>query len=370
MVFHNLRILKLTGMTRLDSQSVDTLVDTLLTCPLLRSLHLSCNGVRYASDADFRRVRFLKRICDLYAQKIAETGGSLLPLEDLELGLGFQLDNPSNVQSSPLNFYLGGMIDLDRLRGLKIDNVFKESNIDLDRGLKYENETESLQFDDLVNLIDLSTEPESPLCTHYNSSYIVQPALDLEHISFTNFSFALACIIHHIQFTNPSPNLISLQIGGYNCAQPPALTWPGRNRLFSSSHGNHPSPGQVLHKTGYHWHHFDCSDHSVDPDELLEFIRGCSLLRSLACGFSEEMLGHFKVHILPNMVHLHTLMITPYYNDKTSFPVTKISQFTAMVHRTEVQGGAAALQIEEYDQHKYRFKAFRNQSERASKTRG
>lgn len=320
----NLNKLVLHGVRRMTKQLVSRFVNMLLASPHLRILGLSGDGIEYDDDDG---ELFFQEMCRLYGSRREDKNGPLLQLEELELGNGFQLTEsarsqflqlpPPNGLAIETDNYLSRLTDLKYLRKVRLDNAAKRDELDDRPWLGHVDESDYCIRDDLDPYCN-----ESLHFTHYNDSEILYLAVNLEHISFGYISFTLIELITCLRFGSMVPKLDSLQIGRYSSIQPPRLLWPEPQ---GPDERRPNSAAEALHMTGYHWRHFDFSDLSVDPNAVLEFIERCSVLESLTCGFSEAMLMRFKSSILPGMQHLHTLMITPYYQSRPfSRPVTRI----------------------------------------------
>jgi hypothetical protein len=300
----NLSKLVIHGIRRISKRHIPRFVNMLLASPHLGTLGLSGDGVEYEDDDD---VRFMEEMCIVYAGRRGETQPWLLQLEELVLGNGFQLSLSSyggNIS------YLSYMTNLECLRRVRLDNAGKRNELDSRPWLGYDNEQDD---------IPLSSH-EFPHFTQFNDLRLLHPAINLEHISIGYLTLTLIELIDTLRSKNASSRLDSLQIGRYSSIQPPPLALLG-----AQIDGIPPSLGYVLHQTGHHWRTFDFSDLSLDPNTVLDFIECCSLLESLTCGISNTMLTRFKRSILPGMKHLHTLMITPYYQHQPfAHPVTRI----------------------------------------------
>ncbi|KAF4624874.1 hypothetical protein G7Y89_g13294 [Cudoniella acicularis] len=306
--FRGLNKIVLHGLKGFENRSsqkrIRALVGMLLRSPRLQTFGLSlCLQYSVPSPYNPGTIGYLEGLCIEFEKQRAKTSAPVLKLVNLELGFGFL---PHAPQIKPINSnHLSLLTDLASLRSLKLLNAVRlgpmSSTITSWATGKGSGKGSKQQI--LISTSFLS-------------------AINLERISFTYHHHSLIEFIQQFHAENPSSKLESLKIGNYRGVQIPAFNWPEMHPNYKEK-GSRPIV-EALDLLGNHWKSLDFSDITLMSAFSFSFIKGCNMLEELTCGFTESALEIFKQTVLPEMKHLHTLMITPYHTRVEGIPVTRI----------------------------------------------
>jgi len=264
MIFTNLRTLSLHGLSRLDADRHKDIVEILLASPHLKHL-----GLSHTNDFDFWSLE-LHKLTLLYSQRRMDRNIPLLKLEELDLGTGFPPRHVPDLTAEP--HYLSQMTDLDCLLSLRLRNE-----------VSYDKPRQQVHV---------------PL---------LHGAVNLKSIEVEVLSRDIEELLRYLCHANPG-GLTSLSFIGLNYPRDSADTTAVTKDIASIIR---PAP-----TSGHSWWYLSFTETSTTPGNhyMQDFIRHCTDLQYLACPMNNTNLELFKTY-LPNLMHLHTLIIT-----KGNFP--------------------------------------------------
>ncbi|KAK0111033.1 hypothetical protein ONS95_001413 [Cadophora gregata] len=302
-VFTNLRTISLQRLSRVDQDRHNDLVEILLASPHLNHLGLSHTNRDEIWSSE------LHKLCQLYSQKRIERNLPLLRIEELDLGTGYLPKDMRELVANP--DYLSQLTDLGCLSSLQLRNhaYFGE-------------ERQSIHV---------------PL---------LHDAMNLKRIEVEVLSKDIQRLLKYLCWINPG-GLTSLSFIG--------LHYPHENDYFSGATvvqdvSSILSPAQQV---GHSWWSLSFTETSTAPGThyMKDFIGHCTDLQYLACPMNNSNLELFKTY-MPNMMHLHTLIITKgNFPDHVPTTVNVSTELDARKREREAEDTQSQTQYQPFSAH-------------------